>query len=375
MIDCKIFSDQLVASGIDRFVGVPDSLLKSFCAYAINHFDSDKHIITANEGSAIAYATGAYLGSGKLSLVYLQNSGIGNTINPLISLADPSVYSIPMVVLVGWRGEPGVKDEPQHVRQGEVMLPMLESLGIPYEILPSKEDDALEVVDHTVKAAIKRQGPVCLIVKKGVFGDAEKVQREPNSYKMSREEAIGAVVESLSEDATVVSTTGKASRELFEYRASRGGGHDADFLTVGSMGHCSQIALGLSDTQPDRQVVCLDGDGAVLMHMGGLASIGQHAGRNFLHVVINNGAHESVGGQPTDAFGIDLAKIALACGYKGVKTVNSKEKISKALEEMNQIDGPNFLEVRTRVGSRDDLGRPTLNPKENRQAFMTRLNK
>lgn len=360
----------LRSRGVSFFTGVPDSLLKDICAYVTDHVEGGRHIIAANEGAAVALATGHYLATSELSLVYLQNSGLGNVINPLLSLADPDVYSIPMVLLVGWRGEPGVKDEPQHKKQGRVMLPMLEAMALPHAVLSRSWDEAEAQIDEACKTALERQTPYFIVAREKTFASYKLQKRTANGHPLTREEAIKHILSRLPADAVVVSTTGKASREVFEHRVATGEGHARDFLTVGAMGHCSQIALGISLRRPERPVYCLDGDGAVLMHMGSLAIIGAHAGKNYKHVVINNGAHESVGGQPTVAFDVDIPTVARACGYKDVRRVVTADELGEALTWLHEVEGPALLEVRVNTGARADLGRPTKTPIENRDELM-----
>lgn len=367
----ELFRDE----GVSFFTGVPDSLLKDICAYITDSVKGNRHIIAANEGASIALAAGHFLATGELSLVYLQNSGLGNAVNPLLSLADPDVYSIPMILLIGWRGEPGLKDEPQHIKQGRVMLPLLDAMGLPHAVLDRELPRATSQIKEACTVARDRQTPYALVVRAGTF-DAYKLRNDlPNPYRHTREEAIKLVLDQVEEHAAIVSTTGKASRELFEYRARVGGSHAQDFLTVGSMGHCSQIALGLSLRQPNRPVYCLDGDGALLMHMGSLGVIGAHAGPNYKHIVINNGAHESVGGQPTVAFSLDIPAIARACGYRHAVRASTPEESKEAMARLVEVQGPALLEIRVRKGARAELGRPTKSPLENRNELMRWLAK
>ncbi len=370
MIDCGFFYNTLVESGIDFFAGVPDSLLKSFCGYVSEHVDLNNHLIAANEGGAIALACGHYLATGQPGLVYMQNSGQGNAANPLISLADPDVYSIPILLLIGWRGEPGKKDEPQHVKQGKITLSFLETLDIPYMILPDTDNQAQQCVEQAFKTMEESSAPVALIAKKEIFSPYQMAECMGCSSELTREAAIKEVIKNLDESDVIVSTTGKASRELYEYRDSLGGDHSKDFLTVGSMGHASQIALGIALEKPERQVFILDGDGAAIMHMGAMAIIGSKASANFKHIILNNGCHESVGGQPTVGFSISFTNIAKACGYKIALQAENLSEISQKMEILKSSDGPALLEIKVRKGARADLGRPKTSPKENKAAFM-----
>ena len=335
-----------------------------------DHAPADRHVITANEGGAIALAAGHHMATGGLPVVYMQNSGLGNTVNPLTSLTDAAVYGLPMLLVIGWRGEPGKKDEPQHVKMGQVTPRLLDALGDAWATLPDDLAEADALVSHAAAHASAQSAPFALLVRKGTFASYALQSDTPSTYALTREAAIEALVDQLPPAALVVATTGKPSRELFEARERRGEPHDADFLTVGCMGHASQIALGVSMGAPGRPVYCLDGDGAVLMHLGGLASIGQLAGPGFKHVIVNNGAHDSVGGQPTVGFEVDLCAVAQACGYRWTARVEGAESLASTLAALARESGPAFVEIRVARGARSDLGRPTMRPQELKTRFM-----
>ena len=373
MIDPQQFFDRLQHAGLHFYTGVPDSLLKELCAYITDHVTPENHVIAANEGAALGLAAGWYLGTGTPGVVYLQNSGLGNLVNPLTSLTDAEVYSIPALLIIGWRGEPGVPDEPQHVKQGRITPALLECLGINYAVLPGDWAEAETVLASCMETMRTQKTPVALLVQKGTFSAYKLMHQESNELPLTREAAISTILESLPEDATVVSTTGMISREVYEHRKRHHQAHDRDFLTVGSMGHSSQIALGLAKARPERMVVALDGDGAALMHLGSLAINGQHAPQNFRHIILNNGAHDSVGGQPTVAFQVNLPAIAKACGYGLVRTVNDAPALSESISILTSTPGPCLLEVCVARGSRADLGRPKSSPQENKDALMQRL--
>lgn len=370
MVSPELFIKTLQSNGVGFFTGVPDSLLKNVCAYITDNVPCDRNIITANEGSAVGVAAGHYLATGEVTLVYMQNSGIGNAVNPLLSLADEKVYSIPMIVMIGWRGEPGVHDEPQHVKQGEVTLTLLDAMRIPYVILPEEETAASTAVGKIVTDCRNTGKPHAIIIRKGTFGPYKLRTKVPNSNPVCREEAMKCVVDSITSDSIIVSTTGKLSRELYEYRDEKGMSHESDFLTVGSMGYSSSIAFGIALAKADRKVFCFDGDGAFIMHMGAISNIGNLAPKNYIHVLFNNGAHESVGGQPTLGFSIDVPAIALACGYRKAVSVSSLEEIQSALAELADSEGPSLIEIKVGINSREDLGRPKTTPTENKEAFM-----
>ena len=368
MIPCEDFLEWLTARGVDFYAGVPDSLLKPVCFYLADNA-GDKHVVAANEGGAVALACGYHMATGKVPLVYLQNSGQGNTINPLLSLADPDVYSIPMLLLIGWRGEPGTKDEPQHVKQGKVTVGLLESMGIPWRVLESEPDAAQRSVDELVAIAAAENRPVALLVRKGTFASYTPKDQASGAFEMSREEAIELVAAQLGDRDAIVSTTGHISRELYEYRARNGQGHHQEFLTVGGMGHASQIAMGIALAKPDRQVFCLDGDGAMLMHMGGTAIVGAAGVANFKHVILNNGVHDSVGGMATAGLRVSFTEIAKACGYTEAWRVERADDIAEKVAELRAAKGPAMLEIMVRKGARADLGRPKTSPIENKTSF------
>ena len=374
MIRPDFFIEALREKGIDCFAGVPDSLLKNICAYITDHFDAAHNIIAANEGAAVGLAAGHYLATGLPACVYMQNSGEGNIINPLASLTDPEVYNIPVLLLIGWRGRPGVHDEPQHVKQGKVTTGLLNVMGVNYEVLSKEEDKAAEQIDKAAKALANKE-VFALVIEKDTFEDYKLQNVEVNDLTMSREEAIQTVAAALGEKDCIVSTTGMISRELFEYRAAMNQGHERDFLTVGSMGHASQIALGIALAQPERRVWCYDGDGAAIMHMGSMAIVANKAPKNYVHVVFNNGAHDSVGGQPTVGLKIDLPAVAKAVGYKAEYSVDNKEDLNAILKNVNGFEGPTLIEVKVKKGNRKDLGRPTTTPIQNKEALMTFLKK
>ena len=366
------FLKSIRSHGVEFSAGVPDSLLKDFCSVMT---DEGKDIIAANEGGAIALAMGHHLATGKIPLVYMQNSGFGNCVNPLASLADPDVYSIPMLLLVGWRGEPGVKDEPQHVKQGRISEELLQTMEIDYAVLSEDQEEANSQLETAFSKMTETNAPYAFLVKKGTFEKYKLQTKVENPYTINREEVIEWMLRKMEDDAVIVSTTGKSSREVFEIRARHEMGHGKDFLTVGGMGHASQIALGIALSKKDRPVYCLDGDGAVIMHMGASSIIGNQKTSNFKHILINNGCHESVGGQATVGFAVDFQKIAEASCYNETFLVKTEAELEEAWNKFQSADGPVLLEVRTTEASRADLGRPTTTPIQNKEAFMQHLSK
>jgi phosphonopyruvate decarboxylase len=374
MIDPAHFIDHLRGHGVSLYTGVPDSLLKQLNAYIMAELPREQHVIAANEGAAVAIAMGHYLRTGAPAMVYLQNSGIGNTINPLLSLADPDVYGTPMVIVVGWRGQPGVKDEPQHVKQGRIMEGLLDALDLPWAVLPHEPAAAEATMAEAVKTAMDASTPYVVLVEKGTFADFVAEPPAPRSEaRPSREEALVAMADAVGPDAIIVSTTGMLSRELFEYREREGLPAERDFLTVGGMGHACSIALGISMREPEREVWCFDGDGAFLMHLGSLAVIADHAPASYFHVVFNNGVHDSVGGQPTSISAVDIAATARALGYRYAASTSDLDSISEAVARLRAAGGPALLELKVRPGNRPGIGRPTRTPAESKQAFMAAL--
>lgn len=358
----------------DFFTGVPDSQLKALCDYLMFTYgiDPKHHIIAANEGNCVALAAGYHLATGKVPVVYLQNSGEGNIINPVASLLNEKVYAIPMVFIVGWRGEPGVHDEPQHIYQGEVTLKLLEDMDIAYFVLSKETTEAeLAAKMDEFKQILATGKQVALVVRKGALEFDGKVTYQ-NENTMRREEIIRHIV-AVTGDDPIVSTTGKASRELFEIREANGEGHGHDFLTVGSMGHSSSIALGIALQKPEKKVWIIDGDGAALMHMGAMAIIGANRPNNLVHIVINNGAHESVGGMPTVAGKNDLVAIAKGCGYANAVSVDNFEDFDVELEESKLRNELSLIEAKCAIGARPDLGRPTATAQQNKRSFMHHL--
>jgi phosphonopyruvate decarboxylase len=374
MIDPGRVVAHLADLGVEMYTGVPDSLLKEFGKHVMAELPREQHIIAANEGSAVGIALGHYLRTGRPALVYLQNSGMGNTVNPLLSLADADVYGIPMILLVGWRGQPGVKDEPQHVKQGRVMTALLDAMELPWAVLPHDTAEAEACLTEAVRQAEEGSTPYVVLVEKDTFAPAEvALPSDAATQLSSREDALKALAAAVGSEAVIVSTTGMLSRELFEHRESAGEDASRDFLTVGGMGHASSIALGVAKQESDREVWCFDGDGAMLMHLGTLAIIGDHAPGNFLHVVFNNGVHDSVGGQPTSIDVVDIPAVALAAGYRHAETVSDLTEVDDAIERLRGAGGPSLLELQVRPGNRAGIGRPTRTPAESKQAFMAAL--
>jgi phosphonopyruvate decarboxylase len=374
MICPDFFHRTLKDNGVDFFTGVPDSLLKEFGNFVSSMLPTTQHTIAANEGAAVGLAIGHHLATGKIPLVYLQNSGLGNTINPLVSLADPTVYGIPLLLLIGWRGEPDIPDEPQHKKQGPITLPTLDAMDIKWATLHKdlSSKEVISTVDTALQHCRQQQAPFALVVHKNTFEKFTK-PKHTSDLILQREQAIATIMKFIQPDDIVVATTGMISRELYEQREMQNQSHQQDFLVVGGMGHCSSIALRIAMEKPNRTIYCLDGDGSILMHMGSLAVAGTSACKNFKHIVLNNGVHDSVGGQPTVGLTIDMPNIAKNCHYRHTHSVETSEQLENTLPDFINQSGPCFLQVCVKPGNRADLGRPTQTPQECKVHFMQHL--
>lgn len=375
MISPKHFFDTLTKNGFHDYVGVPDSLLKNFCSYITDHASS--HIISTNEGSALAYASGQYLKNNYPSVVYLQNSGFGNLINPLLSLNDEKVYSIPALLIIGWRGEPGVSDEPQHIKQGEIMIQLLNSLNLDYCVMDSNSS-ATDIVQMAANYLKDKKKPFAILVKKNTFSSyvcKSQVSFIKNFDSLPlREEILDALIKNIDNKSLFITTTGYCSREIYELRETLNQSHSRDFMTVGSMGHVLSIAHGICSKEKNKKVFCIDGDGSLLMHMGALSLNHILKPKNLFHILINNGSHDSVGGQDTNAFSVDFARLSKALGYKQYFSSISIQDINDQAPDIICAEGPIFWEILSKKGSRENLGRPKSTPKENLKEFIDNIN-
>jgi len=372
MLNCNDFFSLCKKYDFSFFVGVPDSTFKSWMSFLEKNNDRLINIPTVNECEAVAICAGYHLSTGKIGVLYMQNSGLGKTINPLTSLCDPAVYSIPILLMIGWRGEPGKKDAYQHHKMGPITLELLDLLEIPYEII-SSEINQLEKTLKNAKDYMKHNNKsYALIVRKGVFEKLEE-QNESITIKPSREEALKTILKNLDGDEIIVSTTGKISRELFEARSENKKDYNHDFYNIGAMGCAQSIAFGIALNKKNKKVWVFDGDGSVLMQMGALATIGHHSPGNFYHIIFDNQAHDSTGGQPTCSDTVCFDKVAVACNYKFVQVVNDLNSLKKAVKTLKERKGPSLIVVKVKKGSREDLGRPTLHPNEHKEEFMNKL--
>jgi len=380
--------------GVKFFTGVPDSCINTFCAEIDRHqsqagkskdtAEAPVHVIASNEGSAVALAIGNFLATGNVPLVYMQNSGLGNAVNPLLSAAHAEVYGIPMMLVLGWRGAPGVHDEPQHMVTGRQTREILESLEIETFVMPKGGDvEAEETMRAAHECAKAGNRPVAVLVEPKTFSGS--IIRDPQpTTALSREAAILQLLDVIGPNDAVVSTTGFTSRELYELRESTGSSHSSDFLCVGSMGHALSIAQGIAISQPERIVWCIDGDGAALMHAGSMANSFSMGLSNLRHVLINNEAHESVGGQATAASqlykagshhqSLSFADMASVFGYECIGNAKSSKELSRMLPELARKRlAPAFLEVKVALGSRENLGRPKNSTQHTKTELMNFL--
>jgi phosphonopyruvate decarboxylase len=373
MVNQKELFDALKDMGVDFFTGVPDSLLNNFCLYMVQHIPDGQHVMAANEGNAIGIAAGHYMATGKIPVVYMQNSGIGNATNPLLSLTHDCVYGIPMVLVIGWRGDPAISDHAQHRKQGELTPVFMKDMDIPYEILDS-DDTVIEKFAWAVAKAKEISSPVALIAKKAILTEKVKKQVYPESRLMNREEAVSAVVEVLGSDAVYLGTTGRATREVHEQLKAHGVGEGHEFQNVGSMGHVSSVGLGLALACPDQKVVVFDGDAAVVMHMGALATNCRYKAGNLIHIVLNNGVNESVGGQPSAGYIVNLTEVATACGYKTPgHAVETKEELQRIIRDFDKGEMPLFIDIHVRQGIRSDMPKLNIDHKAQKDALMKNL--
>lgn len=375
MVELQKLFPALHGMGLNFFTGVPDSLLNDFCLYLVNNMPNNQHVMAANEGNAIGIAAGYHMATGEIPVVYMQNSGIGNATNPLLSLTHKDVYSIPLILVIGWRGDPAIQDHAQHKKQGELTPVLMKDMDIPYEILDS-DDTVIEQFAWAAEQAKKSNSPVALIVKKAILTQKEKKQEYADSPLMNREEAISAVLDVLGNDAIYLATTGRATRELHEQIMQHGYDYGIEFLNVGAMGHLSSIGLGLAMGAPDKKIVVFDGDAAAIMHMGSFATNGRYQPTNLIHIVLNNGVNESVGGQKSSGQIIDLTTVANGCGYLTLnKPVESKEELKNIVKRLAEDNHLSFIDVHVRQGIRKDLPGLKIEHQVAKQSLMSNLKK
>ena len=375
MVNQQTLFEALDRLGVKFFTGVPDSLLNDFCLYMTNNIPDSRHVMAANEGNAIGIAAGNYMATGNIPVVYMQNSGIGNAANPLLSLTHDCVYGIPMILVIGWRGDPSINDHAQHKKQGELTPVLMKDMDIPYEILDS-DDTVIDKFTWAVNKAKEISSPVALIAKKAILTQKEKKQTYAESPLMNREEAIAAVIDVFGEDAVYLGTTGRATREVNEQLKLHGIGEGHEWQNVGSMGHVSSVGLGLALGRPDKRIVVFDGDAAAVMHLGALATNCRYKAPNLIHIVLNNGVNESVGGQQSAGQLIDLTGVANSCGYRNVgHAIKTKEELQNVIKNLPGNDMPTFVDVHVRQGIRPDMPKLNIDHKGQKEALMNQLKK
>lgn len=373
MVNQQYLFESLKSLGVDFFTGVPDSLLNNFCLYMVENIPDGQHVMAANEGNAIAIAAGHYMATGSIPVVYMQNSGIGNATNPLLSLTHDCVYGIPMILIIGWRGDPAINDHAQHKKQGELTPVLMTDMDIPYEILDD-ENTVVEKFTWAIEKAKEISAPVALIAKKAILTEKVKKQDYPKSKLMNREEAVSAVVDVLGKDAIYLGSTGRTTREVHEQLKAHGVGEGHEWQNVGSMGHVSSVGLGIALAKPEQRVVVFDGDAAVVMHMGALATNCRYKAGNMIHIVLNNGVNESVGGQPSAGYIVNLTEVAAACGYRTPgHAVETKEELQAILKDYKNGEMPLFIDVHVRQGIRSDMPKLNIDHKAQKDALMKNL--
>jgi len=357
MIKIESLFSYLKKKNITFFTGVPDSILKE-SKYILDKLEFKNHIVAHNEGGAIGIGAGYYLKTKKIPCVYFQNSGLGNAINPLVSMVHKNVYSIPMLLLIGWRGAPKIsKDEPQHLLQGKITEKMLKLMNIRYCTIDHTKD--FKQLGKIIDISKKKQVPVACLIKKNTlkknFDEIKK--KKVDKIKLKRHEIIDFIIRKNYKNIKIFSTTGYTSRELYQLRKFNKS-NTKDFLNVGAMGHTSMIALGYSLKNKKHKTLCLDGDGSLIMHMGTLPVIGENQIKNFKHIVFNNEVHESVGGQKTPQKNTNFKKLSLSCGYSKYFFSNSLSDFKKKYALFLKSNGPSFYEIKISSGSLKNLERP-----------------
>lgn len=374
MILCQEFFDILKDEGFSFFTGIPDSTFKEWIKFIIDNDGSIlKHIVACNECEAIALAAGYHLATNKIGIVYMQNSGLGKAVNPLTSLCDPDVYSIPLLLMIGWRGEPGKNDAPQHKKMGRITLSLLDTLQIPYSIIEQNIEKIKEELNNALKYFKNNKGPYAFIIQPNLFQKYSVKTKQDIDYIINREDAINLIMDNLDGNEIVVSTTGYTSRELFEYRESRKKDHYQDFYNIGSMGCASSIGLSIALEKPNIKIIVFDGDAAAIMQMGAFTTIGKYKPSNFIHIIFDNNAHESTGGQPTNSSSIDVLQIALSCNYKSGLVIKTLKELNNSIKYIKNSEGPIILIIKIKQGSRSNLKRPDKDPKDYKELLMRHL--
>lgn len=376
MIPSAAFIEHLRGLDYSHYAGVPCSYLKPFINYVIGD-PSLGYIGAASEGEAVGISLGAYL-AGRKTVTMCQNSGLGNMVNPLTSLNYP--FRIPTLLITTWRGEPGHPDEPQHVLMGQITHRLLETLQIPWRPFPTEESQIAPVMAEAEASMRERQLPFALVMSENSVAEhdlkspsqAQRLVPHVSSQlrleskaRMIRTEALQAVLESLTGREAILATTGKTGRELFTL-ADR----PNHLYVVGGMGTASAIGFGVARALPRQPVVVIDGDGAALMKLGALATIGYYQPANLLHIVLDNESHDSTGGQHTASSVVRFAEMAAAANYRRAAAADDPGEVRALVKAMSQLPGPSLLHIKIRPGSPKNLGRPTVKPHEVKERFM-----
>tara|TARA_B100000767_G_scaffold264583_1_gene279642 strand:- start:1612 stop:2724 length:1113 start_codon:yes stop_codon:yes gene_type:complete len=370
MIDINNFIKHLKKNDLDFCCGVPDSLLKDLC-FAFENKYKKNHLVAANEGSAVGLGIGYHLSTKKIPLIYLQNSGLGNAINPLISLSGSNVYKIPLFLIIGWRGEKHKTfvDEPQHIAQGKVTEDFLKKLGIIYKIVDANTDYKKQI-NILKNFANKNQRVVALLIKKNTFKNNVKKSNQISKV-YEREKYLNLLIDILPKNSIIVSTTGILSRELNEI-INTSKKKINFFMCVGGMGHAISVASGLA-LKLKKKVFCFDGDGAATMHLGSLSSSSKI--KNIIHILFNNHSHESVGGQDNAAKHVKFFRIAKEFGYKNSYLCKNGKELNKIINKSIKSKYNSFIEIILNKGHRKNISRPSRNMILLKNNFMNSIKK
>ena len=352
MIKVDALINLLKKNNTNFFTGVPDSVLKELSSYLKN---KRNHIIATNEGAAVSIGIGHYLSTKKIPCIYMQNSGLSNALNPLISIAHKKVYSIPLILVIGWRGSPRIKDEPQHNVKGKITQQLLKLLNIKYTVLKSNKDFAK--FDKQIKYAKKSKSIVACLIERGTLQKIIKSNSKKDFYNLDKEFFLKKLLEELPSKSKVIASTGYNSRELMYLRKKFNFNNSKDFYMVGGMGHTSSVALGFSLSSKNK-TFCIDGDGSFLMHLGSIMTAGNFANKNFKYILLNNNTHDSVGGQSTNADNIDFDRLSKSLGFKKFYSIKKKQNLRKIIKNFIKINSPSFLEVKVTNSKIKKLPRP-----------------
>ena len=355
MIEVKSLINLLKKNNSNFYTGVPDSVLKEL-SFALRNKGTKNHIIATNEGSAVSLGIGNYLSTKKVPCIYMQNSGLSNALNPLISIAHEKVYSIPLILIIGWRGSPKIKDEPQHNVKGQITESLLKLLNINYTIIRTIAD--LKKFDKQIKSAKKKNSIVACLIEQGTLEKTKQINKKKDFYKLDKELFLKTLLESLEKNTKIISSTGYNSRELMFLRNKYKIQNSRDFYMVGGMGHSSSVALGYS-LSTKKKTICVDGDGSLLMHLGSIKTVGTFAKNNFKYILLNNNSHDSVGGQNTYADDINFKNLSKSLGFKKFYLIKNDRNLKKNIQKFLKDKNLCFLEVKVSNSKIKNLPRPT----------------